>query len=41
MLMITAGGLGRWRRHLPLLMAIVFFATGDYMSLIRLLRFVF
>ena len=32
---------GKFEKHIPLLVTVLFFATGDYVSLIRHLRFLF
>jgi hypothetical protein len=39
MLMFKVAELGKFEKYVPLFIALVFFATGDYLSLIRQLRF--
>ena len=40
-IMSKASGLGNFEKHLPLIITLLYLATGDYGSLIRHLRFFF
>jgi hypothetical protein len=41
MVMSKVSGLGKFEKQLPLMITLLYFVTGDYLSLIRHLRFFF